>query len=152
MRRQTLEREFGGSQSLGYRLAMLTEVILAIDPGLNIGLALVRSNGTIKHREIITLEELKGLRLTQGALVVVGNGTGSKKVQEVLHLRGCNFTVFDEAGTSIEARELYFNDYPPKGLARLLPRGLRFPARPIDDYAACAIARRFLACHNIPNK
>ncbi|MCH2667796.1 MAG: hypothetical protein MKZ59_07505 [Deinococcales bacterium] len=123
---------------------MLDEVILAIDPGLNIGIALVHLDGSIKHREIVTLEELRDYCLSRGEMVVVGNGTGSGKVLEILQQKGCNYTICDETNTSFEARDLYFQDFPPKGLVRFLPRGLWFPNVPIDDYAACVIARRYL--------
>ena len=123
---------------------MLDELILAIDPGLNIGIALVCLDGSIKHREIVTLEELRDYPLTRGEVVVVGNGTGSGRVLEILQKKGLKYTICDESGTSLEARDLYFQDFPPKGLLKFLPRGLWFPKVPIDDYAACVIARRYL--------
>ena len=51
----------------------------------------------------------------------------------------------DEYETSRAARELYFAEHPPRGWRRLVPIGLQLPPRPIDDYAAILIARRFLA-------
>jgi hypothetical protein len=51
----------------------------------------------------------------------------------------------DEYETSRQARGLYFAEHPPAGWRRLIPLGLQLPARPIDDYAAILIARRFLA-------
>ena len=47
-------------------------------------------------------------------------------------------------GRLSEARPLYFRDHPPKGLMRFLPRGLWSPPELIDDYAAYAIALRYL--------
>jgi hypothetical protein len=50
----------------------------------------------------------------------------------------------DERETTLRARALYFADHPPRGWRRLIPLGLQLPPRPIDDYAAILIARRFL--------
>jgi hypothetical protein len=50
----------------------------------------------------------------------------------------------DERDTTLRARELWRRAEPPRGLARLLPPGLRSPPGPIDDYAAWAIALRYL--------
>jgi hypothetical protein len=35
--------------------------------------------------------------------------------------------------------------YPPRGLQRLIPQGLRIPARPIDDIVAILLIERYLA-------
>jgi hypothetical protein len=51
--------------------------------------------------------------------------------------------VVDETDTSYRARALYFADHPPRGWRRLVPLGLQLPPRPIDDYAALLIARRY---------
>ncbi len=120
-------------------------VILALDPGLNIGIAMVCLDGTVRHLNIITLNDLRSLNPLPSVTIVIGNGTGSDRVQGILRKQGLSFAVVEEAGTSLEARELFFRDHPPKGLAKLLPRGLRFPPRAIDDYAAYAIALRFLS-------
>ena len=50
----------------------------------------------------------------------------------------------DEYGTSRAARALYFSEHPPRGW-RPWFRRLSDTRRPIDDYAAILIARRFLA-------
>jgi len=53
-------------------------------------------------------------------------------------------TMVSEELTSRLARERYWEDNPPRGLARLIPLGLRVPPRPVDDYAALIIAERLL--------
>jgi hypothetical protein len=35
--------------------------------------------------------------------------------------------------------------YPPQGLTRLIPQGLRVPPRPIDDIVAILLIERYLA-------
>jgi len=120
------------------------KTVMALDPGRNLGFALVDFRGHLLQGKVITLEALEVLEVPTGAMVVVGDGTGSGLVQEVLRRRGLAFRVIDEERTSLEARQLYFRDHRPRGLARLLPPGLRSPPRPIDDYAAYAIALRYL--------
>ena len=119
-------------------------MVVGLDPGQNIGVAFVNKQEKLVYRNIITLEELRRLELPPGVTIVVGNGTGSAKVQAVLRGRGKSFALIDERDTSLEGRDLYFEAHPPKGLFKLLPEGLRSPPHLIDDYAAYAIALRFL--------
>ena len=121
-------------------------MVVGLDPGKNIGVAFVNAKEKLVYRTIITLEELRGLELPPGITIVVGNGTGSDKVQEVLRERGKAFALMDERDTTLEGRELYFQANPPRGLLKLIPEGMRSPPRLIDDYAAYAIALRFLRC------
>ena len=36
------------------------------------------------------------------------------------------------------------DEHRPKGIARLIPKGMRTPPEPIDDYAAVILAERYL--------
>lgn len=119
-------------------------MIVALDPGKNIGVAFVNAQGKLVYRTILTLNELELLLIPAGVTVVVGDGTGTKEVQRVLRERALAFAVVDESGSSLEGRELYFREYPPRGLQRLLPPGMRTPLDLIDDYAAYALALRYL--------
>lgn len=119
--------------------------MLALDPGRNVGAAWVRVDGVAERLAVLTLDDVDRLDLPDGATLVVGNGTGSAAVAARLRSRGLVPELVDEEGTTLAARELYFRDHPARGLARLLPRGLRSPPRPVDDYAAYAIALRWLA-------
>ncbi len=51
----------------------------------------------------------------------------------------------DERYSSLEARERYWQMYPPTGLARLIPKGMRVPPRPVDDIVAIILIERYLA-------
>jgi RNase H-fold protein (predicted Holliday junction resolvase) len=119
-------------------------VVVGIDPGRNVGVAFVHQDGRLERALIITLDQLTALNIPLDTTLVVGGGTGSKPVQALLRRRRLAFVVLDERGTSLEARSLYFRDHPPKGLRRLIPQGLWWPPRPLDDYAAYAIALRYL--------
>ncbi|HEX7021934.1 MAG TPA: hypothetical protein VF171_03685 [Trueperaceae bacterium] len=125
-------------------------MIIGIDPGRNIGVAFVHEDGRLERSEIITAPELAALEVPTGVTVVVGHSTGSGDIQAALRGRGIPFVIVDERNTSLEARELYLRDHPPKGPMRLLPRGLWSPPRPIDDYAAYAIALRYLDQDHAP--
>ena len=122
-------------------------VVLAFDPGRNVGAAWVRRDGAVERLAILALPDLDRVILPPDAVVLVGDGTGSGAVVERLRARGVAPELVDERDTTLVARGLYFRDHPPRGLLRLLPAGMRAPPRPIDDYAAYAIALRWLGMH-----
>ena len=47
-----------------------------------------------------------------------------------------------EAGTTLAARQRYWELEPPRGWRRLLPKGLRVPPRDIDDVVAQLLLER----------
>ena len=118
--------------------------VAAFDPGRNIGFALVTLSGELLQARILQSAELPAITIEPGVNVVMGGGTGSGTLLEALNRLGHQVTVVDEEGTSLAGRELYFRDNPPGLPWRLLPRTMWSPPRPIDDYAAYAIALRHL--------
>lgn len=128
-------------------------MLLAVDPGRRkCGLAVLTPDGQALERSIVETvrveEELMRLKsLHCPAQVVVGNGTFLDDVKQTLERIFGRESVaeIDEYRTTDEARVLYFQENPPRGLWRLVPLGLQFPPRPIDDYAAVVLGRRFLA-------
>ena len=76
----------------------------------------------------------------------MGDCTGAEHTHDQLVQAGIDtpVTTVSEELTSRLARERYWEDNPPRGLARLIPLGLRVPPRPVDDYAAVIIAERLL--------
>lgn len=121
------------------------DVVLAFDPGKNLGAAWVGFDRHVVRQAILAAADLERLVLPPRAVILVGDGTGSRAVVERLERRGARPLLVDERGTTLDARGLYFRDHPPRGLLRLLPPGMRVPPRSIDDYAAVAIALRWLA-------
>ncbi len=127
-------------------------VVLGLDPGTDkCGLALLAADRTVLYREVISLQALPAtiaalLEQFQISRVAIGGGTGSALVQTQLVRARLDLPVtrIGEEMTSRLARQRYWQDHPPRGLARLIPLGLRVPPRPVDDYAAVIIAERLL--------
>lgn len=75
--------------------------------------------------------------------VVLGDGTGSAAWQTRLtpSLPVC---LVEERGTTLAARERFWQLEPPRGWRRLLPAGLRQPPRDWDDVVAQLLLERHL--------
>jgi len=52
--------------------------------------------------------------------------------------------VVPEAGTTLAARDRYWELEPARGWRRLLPKGLRLPPRDVDDVVAQILLERHL--------
>lgn len=124
--------------------------ILAVDPGTRkVGYAVLAGDGTVLAQGIAPNEGLAarfaGLVAEHlPAAVALGQGTNVRPVRLALERLGLPIALVDERETTLRARELFFEDHPPRGWRRLIPRSLQLPPRPIDDYAAILIGRRFL--------
>jgi hypothetical protein len=73
--------------------------------------------------------------------LLIGAGTGAKRLLTQLRawFPQASWEAVAERDTTLRARELYFQYHPPRGWRRLLPKGMRIPPEPYDDYAALAI-------------
>jgi hypothetical protein len=124
-----------------------TRALLAIDPGrMKHGLAVVAPDGACLTRAIVAPEELiprvRGAVARHGPVrVLLGGGTGHREVLALLRAAGFSPEVVPERGTTRRARARYFQEYPPTGWRRLLPRGLLVPPCPVDDFAALLLAQ-----------
>ena len=127
------------------------EAVLAIDPGSHkCGLAIVSRNSAILHRAVIPTESLLDeVRAAVAAwhpiALIVGSGTGSKPLLQRLESADLGLPIqrVDESHTSEAARTRFVAENPPHGWQRLLPRALRTPDRPYDDYVAVILAERY---------
>jgi hypothetical protein len=79
--------------------------------------------------------------------LVMGNQTTSTSWKQTLTEgleEAPRIVMVDERYSTLEARDRYWQMYPPKGFHRLLPQGLRTPPRPIDDIVAILLIERYL--------
>jgi len=82
-------------------------------------------------------------------LVIMGNQTTAKQWQQkleqtLLGSKSPDIVMVDERYTSLEARDRYWEMYPPQGWQRLLPQAIRQPPRLIDDIVAILLIERYL--------
>jgi RNase H-fold protein (predicted Holliday junction resolvase) len=127
---------------------------LGFDPGRDkCGMAVLETNHCVHYHEVILSDDVteKLVSLCQQFPIeqlIIGNQTTAKqwKAQlEKMLLRPIPITMVDERNSSVEARDRYWQMYPPQGLTRLIPQGLRVPPRPIDDIVAILLIERYLA-------
>ena len=125
--------------------------VLAIDPGSEkCGVAVVAQSGAISlHTIVPTASLIPAVRALveehRPEHLVCGRGTGSKQILRDLEAANLQVPIspVDESYTSEAARARYVVENPPRGIARLLPRSLRTPPVPYDDYVAIILAERF---------
>ena len=126
-------------------------MLLGVDPGTRkCGYAVLeRVDAQPLTLGIVPLDEFGSRLATLRAsfdidMVAIGHGTNAAAVSAVVRDAGLPFVLVDERETTLRARARFFDDHPPRGWKRLVPRGMLLPDRPIDDYAALLIAERYL--------
>jgi RNase H-fold protein (predicted Holliday junction resolvase) len=128
--------------------------ILGFDPGKDkCGIAVMKDAQRILFRQVV--ESDKAIAMVKSLKekykidkIVMGDQTTSKKWQQKLQENLSPDTPImriDERHSSLEARDLYWQLSPVKGLKKLIPQGLRLPPCPIDDLVAVILVRRYLA-------
>lgn len=126
--------------------------LIGFDPGsVKCGLAVVGLDKVLHYHQVVavddipsTLQQLRESYPVSG--IVMGDQTRSKQWKETLmSLPGApRITLVDERYSSLEARDRYWEMYPPKGLAKMMPQSLRSIPRPIDDIVAILLVERYL--------
>ena len=124
--------------------------VLAIDPGRDkCGIAVLSPQGDILLHEIVPTGALETrvseLAAEYAPRIIMGDGTTSAATKARIEAQVGAVTLVDEYRTTEEGRRLYWAENPPRGWRRLVPCGLLTPTVPVDDFAAVALARRFLA-------
>lgn len=127
-------------------------MILGFDPGRDkCGVAVMGVDRQIRFQEVIAADQVSQTlvdlcnRFPISALVI-GNQTTSKQWQQQLRQtcpQDLKVLTIDERNSTVEARDRYWDLYPPKGLQRLIPQGMRLPPRPIDDIVAVILIERY---------
>jgi RNase H-fold protein (predicted Holliday junction resolvase) len=128
-------------------------VILGFDPGRDkCGVAVMGLDRRLFYHEVVPSQEaitiiLGLLQKFPISLLVMGDQTTAKswkkKLQEEMPER-FSIVLVDERYSTLEARERYWQMFPPKGLTKILPKGMRNPPRPIDDIVAILLIERYL--------
>lgn len=126
-------------------------VVLAVDPGrAKCGVAVVDREGIVLHRVIVSTEELPAVLADLEArhapeAILLGDGTGAAALHARLAVpeRNAPLVRVDERHTSEQARARYLAEVPARGWRRLLPRALRTPETPYDDFVAVILAERW---------
>ena len=127
-------------------------MILGFDPGRDkCGIAVAGVDGQVQYYQVVlaanaiaTIESLCSQFPIE--LIVMGDQTtsGSWKREITNCLPSVQVVQIDERYSSLEARDRFWQMYPPKGLERLIPQGMRTPPRPVDDIVAIVLIERYL--------
>ncbi|NET01640.1 MAG: pre-16S rRNA-processing nuclease YqgF [Sphaerospermopsis sp. SIO1G1] len=127
--------------------------ILGFDPGRDkCGVAVMGLDRRLYYHQVITASEaiadISSIRQQYPiSLIVMGDQTTAKKWEKRLNqelIPSLNIILVDERYTTLEARDRYWQMFPPTGLTKLLPKGMRQPPRPIDDIVAILLIERYL--------
>ena len=135
-------------------------VLLGFDPGRDkCGLAVMGADLKLYyHQVILAVETVATIQsLCQKfpiSLLIMGDQTTAQHWKQQLEQRlpPIAIVMVDERYSSLEARDRYWQMYPPQGFFKLLPRGLRQPPRPVDDIVAIILIERYLQQHYDINK
>jgi RNase H-fold protein (predicted Holliday junction resolvase) len=133
---------------------MTQPMILGFDPGKDkCGAAVMGVDRQLHYHEVVlsdnaiaSIEELR--QRFPISLLVMGDQTTSKRWKQKLQSElseEINIILIDERYSTLEARDRYWQMYPPTGLTKLLPQGMRQPPRPIDDIVAILLIERYLS-------
>lgn len=128
-------------------------MLLGFDPGRDkCGVAVMGVDRQIKFHQVVESKAVPQTiqKICQDfpiSVCVMGNQTTSQewgpKLTDYLTDAVRLFKV-DERNSSLEARDRYWQLYPPKGLQKLIPQGMRIPPRPVDDIVAVILIERYL--------
>ncbi len=128
------------------------QTILGFDPGRDkCGLAVMGLDRQLHYHQVVcasdAIANIQALHQKSPiSLIVMGDQTTAKRWKQQLEcdLPPLPIVLVDERYSSLEARDRYWQMYPPRGLSRLLPSSLRTPPRPWDDIVAILLIERYI--------
>ncbi|MGK7904248.1 MAG: pre-16S rRNA-processing nuclease YqgF [Hormoscilla sp.] len=133
----------------------MRQIILGFDPGRDkCGIAVMASDSQqVYYHQVVPAAEAiatlhRLLHQYSVSLLVMGDRTTAKDWQQQINSslpQPPPIVTVDEHYSSLEARDRYWQMYPPKGLTRLIPQGMRQPPRPVDDIVAIILIERYIA-------
>lgn len=128
-------------------------VILGFDPGRQkCGLAVMGLDRCLYYHKVVqAAEAIATIQTLQQqypiSFLVMGDQTSAKEWRQQI-IAGLTDPLrilpVDERYSTLEARDRYWQMYPPQGLAKLVPQGIRTLPRPIDDIVAILLIERYL--------
>jgi RNase H-fold protein (predicted Holliday junction resolvase) len=126
-------------------------MLLGFDPGRDkCGIAVISSPQQILYHEVIAAAEAIPTVVSlaeQYSLetIIMGDRTTAKtwKPQLEKAVPHATIVLVNEHYSTLQARDRYWQMFPPKGLMRLVPKGMRVPPRPIDDIVAMILIERY---------
>lgn len=118
--------------------------VIAIDPGKSKCGFILADIDTYSVNEASVVESSKMfdlLVLIQNKYIIsnvfLGNGTTSKYWEKAFsHSFDFSINLIEEKGTTLRARDRYWEIWPPNKLYKLIPRGLILPSKQLDPIAA----------------
>jgi len=128
-------------------------VILGFDPGRQkCGLAVMGLDRCLYYHQVVpAAEAIATIQTLQQqypiSFLVMGDQTTAKEWRQQITAGLTNplrIMPVDERYSTLEARDRYWQMYPPRGLAKLVPQGIRTLPRPIDDIVAILLIERYL--------
>lgn len=131
-------------------------MIIAADPGKDkTGVSLVEEDGTPVWKKVVPTprfeEEISPLlKKYNPRAFIMGNGTRHEimknRAETLLKKLDMDIPVIlvNEKYTTEMGEQQYWKDHPARGLARLIPKGMRTVPVPIDDYVAWIIGCIYL--------
>jgi RNase H-fold protein (predicted Holliday junction resolvase) len=128
------------------------QITLGFDPGKDkCGVAAIDDRRELLYHQVLpTAEVIDRLdRLCQQynvSQLVMGDRTTAKQWRQQLTTAfpALPIALVDEHCSTLEARDRYWQMYPPNFLTGLIPQGMRQPPRPIDDIVAIILIERYL--------
>ncbi|MED5383756.1 MAG: resolvase [Cyanobacteriota bacterium] len=124
--------------------------VIGFDPGRSkCGLVLVRTDAAqVLDSDVLVPEAVLNTldQWSQGGnlpMIVMGDGTGSDAWKTPLQ-KLTTVVQVNERGTTLKARQRYWQLWPPRGLWRLVPEGLRVPPAELDAVAALVMVEAYL--------
>jgi len=129
--------------------------LLGFDPGRDkCGIAVRNDAGQFVDHEVVPAEGAIAHLITLCQRypierIVMGNQTTAKQWQAQIQqaLPDMAIALVDERYSTLEARDRYWQLYPPQNLQKFLPQSLRSIPRPIDDIVAMLLIERYLVPH-----
>jgi RNase H-fold protein (predicted Holliday junction resolvase) len=131
--------------------------ILGFDPGRDkCGLAVMGRDRRVDYHQVVSSSEAIATmeKLSQKfpiELIVIGNLTTAKIWKQELEKNlstSIPIVMVDERNSTLEARDRYWQMYPPQGLSKLIPQSLKVPPRAIDDIVAILLIERYLGARD----